>query len=62
MAGSESWILGEHGDSFERAWALHVLDRFPAYQGFWRKHVVPLNFRVKEPENQFIRPSLPQQA
>ena len=59
MANPESWTLNEHGDSFERDWALHVLDGFPAYQEFWRRHVVPLSFRIKEPDNQFIRPSLP---
>jgi hypothetical protein len=53
-----TWTLPTHGDSFEREWAALVLDRFPAYEQFWRGHVVPLSFRPRQPDNQFIRPSL----
>lgn len=53
------WRLAEHGDSFEREWARHVLDGFPAYEEFWRRHVVPLTFREHEPNNPFVRPSVP---
>ena len=60
MTGAEHWTLDSHGDSFEREWARHVLDDFCAYEEFWRKHVVPLSFRIREPDNQFIRPSLPE--
>jgi hypothetical protein len=59
MTGAEQWTLDTHGDSFEREWARHDLDDFPAFEEFWRKHLVPLSFRIREPENQFIRPSLP---
>jgi len=53
------WRLADHGDSFEREWARHVLDGFPAYEDFWARHVVPLSFREREPENRFVRPSVP---
>lgn len=53
------WRLATHGDSFEREWARHVLDGFPAYEEYWQRHVVPLSFREHEAENYFIRPSAP---
>ncbi len=56
---THDWHLAEHGDSFEREWARHVLDGFPAYEDFWRRHVVPLSFREHEPLNPFVRPSVP---
>lgn len=52
------FTLPTHGDSFEREWSDHVLHEFPAYQTFWQHHVVPLSFRPRQPDNQFIRPSL----
>jgi hypothetical protein len=59
MTRDPDWNLPEHGDSFEREWARHVLGGFAAYGDFWRRHVVPLSFRPWQPDNPFIRPSLP---
>lgn len=54
----DTWSLLTQGDSFEREWSAFVMDQFPAYEQFWRRHVVPLSFRPRQPDNQFIRPSL----
>jgi hypothetical protein len=55
------WLLHVHGDSRERKWSERVTRDFPSYEELWRKHVVPLTFRVVEQsELKLIRPTLPQ--
>lgn len=53
------WNLREHGDAEERDWWPSIEAHFPNYEVFWRKHVVPLTCRVVNPDNIFMRPSVP---
>jgi hypothetical protein len=54
------WRLEVHGDSRERRWARRVRTDFPAYEELWRKHIVPLTFRVlRDPAFKYVRPTQP---
>jgi hypothetical protein len=59
VAKHSNFTLESDGDSFERQWCTLVLDQFLSYERFWHDHVVPLSFRPRQPDNQFIRPSAP---
>jgi len=51
--------LAKNGDRREREWGKEVSVNFPRYEEFWREHVVPLTFRVLNPANLYMRPSVP---
>lgn len=53
-----TWTLAEHGDGNEKEWGSKIEPTFPRYEQLWREHVVPLTFRVLNPENLYMRPSL----
>jgi len=53
------WTLEQHGDRRERTWGKDVGRNFPRYEKFWREHVVPVTFRVLNPANLYMRPSVP---
>jgi hypothetical protein len=50
-----SWTLAQNGDALERQWAATVAARFPNYDRFWGRHVVPLTYRVSDPSNIYLR-------
>lgn len=49
------WNLSEHGAGDERKWGPVVGRRFPNYEIFWRRHVVPLTYRVSDPKVKLLR-------
>jgi hypothetical protein len=53
-----SWTLAEHGDQPEREWAAAISSRFPNYERFWAIHVVPLTYRIVDPHNILVRPTI----
>jgi hypothetical protein len=58
LANHQPYTLAEDGDSRERRWAHEILPDFGSYETIWSAHLVPLTFRIRDPENHYIRPSV----
>jgi hypothetical protein len=58
LTNQQSYTLAKDGDSRERRWANEIRADFGSYEAFWLAHVVPLTFRIKDPKNPYIRPSV----
>lgn len=55
------WRLDIDGDNREKKWAKRTRRDFPAYEELWRKHVVPLTYRVMgDGTMKYLRPTQPQ--
>lgn len=50
----DNFNLISHGDRREQEWGSLVLQRFPAYETFWRRYIVPLTNRI-DPDSSFSR-------
>lgn len=50
-----AWTLARNGDSVERALGPDVCRLFPNYEKFWILHIVPLTYRVMDPDCIFVR-------
>jgi len=55
------WNLCEHGDELERRWGTLIGQRFPNYEKFWLKHVVPMTGRFSDYRELAIRPEVPEE-
>lgn len=53
-----SFSLARDGDYREREWAAVLATGFPAYEAFWKVHIVPLTFRIYASDNNLVRPGL----
>jgi len=56
--GRVQFRLSTHGDSLERKSANFLSEHVPAYEPFWKSHIVPLTFRVVHERLNYVRPSL----
>lgn len=52
------WKLSKHGDSMEQKWADTLSRLLPEYESMWQRHIVPLTFRIYDPDHYFLRPNL----
>ena len=58
MEQKMTWTLADDGDAIERRWSSDILPTFPKYEEFWREHIVPLTFRMKNRELLYVRAGL----
>lgn len=55
------WNLQQHGDGPERRFYKWLRADFPTYEEFWRRHVIPLTYRIIKEELVLVRVDLPEE-